>query len=437
MKTHIKVFSIILLGIIVSGNFSYSQFKEDAYRLSYLGLGFGARSLGLGTAFIGVANDFSAVYWNPAGLGRIRLNEISGGFSHLSYDNESSLLGDEQSFSNSGTNINSAGIVYPFPVTRGSLVFAIGYGRQTDFTSALGFKGFNNVSSIVEYPDSVELQGKILEGGGMNNWIVAGAVEAVKGLFIGLSLNFISGTYTYTRDYNENDIYNRYYIKGWNQKITIDEDIGGFTARAGLLYEFRKHNARLGFNIKFPSYLSLKENYTDDWTLLSDPDISPVDTLYPYDSYPEYDVVSPFVFSAGVSWTLGQLMLSGAFDYTDWSQMEFRNVSDPAILDENTVIKDSLTATLNLRFGAELSIPNTDLQLRAGFIYLPSPYKSDSSPNDQKFITGGLGWIVEDAIRFDFGYAYGFWDTQHAVVYANPSEKIRTHNVIASISYRF
>ena len=436
MKPNKKLLYIIV-GILFTFTLSYSQSKEDAYRLSYLGLGFGARSLGLGTAYLGVANDFSAVYWNPAGLGRIQLNEITGGFSHLSYNNKSSLFGNEQEFSNSNTTINSVGIVYPFPVAQGSLVFAIGYGRQNDFASALGFKGFNNVKRIIEYPDSIELQGKVLENGGINNWIVGGSLEAARGLFIGLSLNFISGTYTYNRDYNENDIYDRYYIKGWHQKVTIDEDIGGFTARAGLLYEFQRANARLGFNIKFPSYLSMKENYTDDWTKFADADMPAVDTLFPYNSYPEFDVVTPFVFSTGLSWTFGQLMLSGALDYTDWTEMEFRNVSDPAMLDENTVIKDSLTSTLNFRFGAELSIPRTDLQLRAGFAYIPSPYRSDKSPNNQKFITAGLGWIVEDAIRFDVGYAYGFWDTQHEVIYANPTEKITTHNVIATVSYRF
>ena len=49
--------------------------------LSASGLGLklvGARAFSLGGAFRGVANDFSAAYWNPAGL--TRLNGFQVGF---------------------------------------------------------------------------------------------------------------------------------------------------------------------------------------------------------------------------------------------------------------------------------------------------------------------------------------------------------------------
>lgn len=38
----------------------------------FLRMGVGARALGMGGAFTGLANDASAIYWNPAGLDRIR-----------------------------------------------------------------------------------------------------------------------------------------------------------------------------------------------------------------------------------------------------------------------------------------------------------------------------------------------------------------------------
>ena len=34
--------------------------------------GIGIRALGMGGAFVGLANDYSASYWNPAGLGQGR-----------------------------------------------------------------------------------------------------------------------------------------------------------------------------------------------------------------------------------------------------------------------------------------------------------------------------------------------------------------------------
>ncbi|MBP1769288.1 MAG: long-chain fatty acid transport protein, partial [Candidatus Aminicenantes bacterium] len=34
--------------------------------------GFGARAAAMGGAFVGLANDYTAVYWNPAGLALIK-----------------------------------------------------------------------------------------------------------------------------------------------------------------------------------------------------------------------------------------------------------------------------------------------------------------------------------------------------------------------------
>jgi len=445
MKT-IQTFILLVFVTLLFTASSFSQYKEDAYRLSYLGTGIGARSLGLGTAYTGIADDFTAVYWNPAGLGQIENNEISGGLSHFSYENDNTFLGKKESFSSSATNLDNIGLVYPFPAQQGHLVFAIGYGRQSDFTTALAFSGFN--SSITgrtsaSYPDSVDIATNILESGGMNNWIIAGAIEAERGLFIGASLNFISGSYTYNRDFVGSDPKNLYYMYQIDRQYSIDEDIGGVTGRIGLLYETRNQRGRIGLNIKFPSYLSLRDDWSDVTNYYDD--IPDSDYTYKESGYSEFDLVTPFVFSAGISWTFGDLLLAGSVDYTDWTQMEFKNTYTE-LMQENTVIKEKLKSTVNLRLGAEFAVPTTDISVRAGFAYLPSPFKFQSSTNAQKYITGGLGWKIEDAIRLDIGYAYGFWDTAHEVNYdpgytdnypATTSEKIRTHTVLASLMYRF
>jgi long-subunit fatty acid transport protein len=445
MKT-IQMFVLVFVILFLFAGTSFSQYKEDAYRLSYLGTGIGARALGMGTAFTGIADDFSAAYWNPAGLGQIEKNEISGGLSQFSYGNDNTFLGNKKSFSSSSTNLDNFGLVYPFPVQQGHLVFAIGYGRQSDFTTALAFSGFNpNVTgkNPSDYPDSIDINTNILESGGINNWIVAGAIEAQRGLFIGASLNFVSGTYSYSRDYLGSDTKNLYPWFDINRQYSIDEDIGGITGRLGLLYETRNKRGHIGLNVKFPTYLSLRDDWTDI-TYYYD-DIPDSDYTAKESGYSEFDVVTPFVFSAGISWQFGDLLLAGSVDYTDWTQMEFRNTYAD-LMQENTVIKQKMNATTNLRLGAEFSVPNSDVALRAGFAYLPTPFKFQTSSNAQKYITGGLGWNIEDAVRLDVGYAYGFWDTAHEVYYdpgfmdnypATTSEKITTHTVNVSLLYRF
>ena len=50
--------------------------EETKYAGSFLDLGIGARALSLGGAFVGIADDGSAFYWNPAGLSLLKTLEI-------------------------------------------------------------------------------------------------------------------------------------------------------------------------------------------------------------------------------------------------------------------------------------------------------------------------------------------------------------------------
>jgi len=48
------------------------------YAASFLDIGVGARALGMGGAFSGLADDATAFYWNPAGLSFLESTQISG-----------------------------------------------------------------------------------------------------------------------------------------------------------------------------------------------------------------------------------------------------------------------------------------------------------------------------------------------------------------------
>jgi hypothetical protein len=423
----------------------------------------------MGTAYTGVASDFSAMFTNPAGLGQIRLSEVSFGLSNLSYNNSSTFLSNPSSFSNSATSINNIGFVYPFPTVRGSMVFAVAYGRNADYTTALSFHGFNRTSSIIPtldpnmisglflqdglgnipYVDSMDQQGKVLEGGATNNWTVSGAIEAANNLYLGISLNFISGSYNYNRTYAESDIKNKYVtppypdslaLFGINLQNTIDDDISGFSARLGLLYKINS-KARFGISVKTPTWYSITETFTDDGTShFRFADVYGYsDYSYTSDNTTQYDVSTPYVFAGGFSYDFGTLMLSGDVEYTDWTQMSFSN-ADPQVINYNTDIKEWFRATTNFRVGGEYEIPTLNgFRIRAGYAYLPSPYKNDISGANQKFITGGLGFIVENSVAFDIGYARGWWDTNHVQYDGAPAtvEEIKTDTIIGTILYRF
>ena len=76
-----KKFAFILIFVFAFGLSSFSSAQEGIF---FLGeeLGVGSRAMGMGGAYVGIADDYSALYWNPAGLGQIRRMEVNVGFSH-------------------------------------------------------------------------------------------------------------------------------------------------------------------------------------------------------------------------------------------------------------------------------------------------------------------------------------------------------------------
>ena len=465
---------LILFGslILILSQKSFAQFPEDALRLSQSGLSVGARALGMGGAFTGIANDFSAIYWNPAGLGQIRQFEISGGIDHISYNNDVTFFNQPRSYSNSSTNLSTAGFVYPIPTRRGSLTLAFGYNRSADFSTALAFNGFNTVSSIIpslydpnENQDlawqlyledttgyspiqkNVNQRGTVLENDGVNNWSFAGALEVTPQLYVGATLTLMSGSYSYIRNFVEEDT-KRLYTKppfDFQQLIldnTIDWDLSGYGLKVGLLYNIRDR-ARVGFTVKVPSRFTVKEKFRSDGTsVFKTPDKNGASQYSAsITGSSEYDVQTPFVFGGGVSVNAGGLVLSGEAEYTNWGEMEFKNPSANigGLTGKNADIKSLFRATTNLRAGAEYTIPATDLRLRGGFVYHPSPFDGDPSSFAQKYITGGIGFAVESSVFIDVAYAHGYWDTFH-VNYdptSRTDESVTTNNVLFTITYRF
>src|SRR5512136_2646810 len=105
---------LLCLFLLGSGQ-ALAQFPEDALRLSMSGFGVGARALGMGGAYTGVASDYSAIYWNPAGLAQMTRAEFSAGLSYLNTKDDGTFLGSTTGAENNVTNLNSFGIVHPVP----------------------------------------------------------------------------------------------------------------------------------------------------------------------------------------------------------------------------------------------------------------------------------------------------------------------------------
>jgi hypothetical protein len=79
---------------------------------AFLDIGVGARGIGMGGAFTALADDSSAVYWNPAGLARLEKRELSVSHAELG-------LGTREDF-----------LAYAHPTARGTFAAAMTYLSQ-------------------------------------------------------------------------------------------------------------------------------------------------------------------------------------------------------------------------------------------------------------------------------------------------------------------
>ena len=68
------------------------QTSSDAIRLFEKEKGFGTYALGLGGAYSALSNDYSGIYWNPAGLSSIKKSTLNIEFNNNYVTNNINFL---------------------------------------------------------------------------------------------------------------------------------------------------------------------------------------------------------------------------------------------------------------------------------------------------------------------------------------------------------
>jgi hypothetical protein len=111
--------------------FSLGEQRVGTSSGTFLKIGVGARATGLGESFVAVANDPTAIYWNPAGLASMQRQEVS--LSHISWPGD----------------VNYEHVSYVLPVQRlgGSLAFQLG-ALSTEIDETTEFQPFGTGRSF-------------------------------------------------------------------------------------------------------------------------------------------------------------------------------------------------------------------------------------------------------------------------------------------------
>ncbi len=477
----IKINIISLIFILTSALFA--QNLNDAFRLGEQNLDYDARTLSLGNSTIGSFGNFSSSLINPAGLGTVKRDIFSMSFNSNGFKNSTEFINSSMISDRNNGNVNQISLVMPLPVKRGSAVVAFGYSQGKDFNSILEFNAFNNsntsmIQDLTAFNDDIAYElgvsypvfdsndeyiedetsingrlhqsGKLIEKGSSDSWIMAGAAEIAKNLYVGGTFNIISGDYTSNRTYQEDDYDNDIYdglldpsdpnttgFESFFINDIIDWDISGWDFRLGLLYK-TDGILNFGATVKFPTYYTIEERYSIYGESYFTQNYFEVN--YPGEVF-EYEISTPMEYSGGFSASFPFVTLNASAKFVDYSQMEFTHGFDKdELFEKNNVIEELFESTINWNLGAEFTLPYPAFKIRGGFIYKPSPYIDDDPEFDKKYITAGVGFPIAKKLLFDFAYVHGWWNNygdNYDVEVSRTLQDINLNKLVFSVSYIF
>lgn len=443
------------LGLMMIGHVN-GQSDVDAVFPFYGEFGPGARAMALGGAYSALAEDFTATYWNPAGLAQIRKMEFYGSMSQLRVTNQIEYQGTTTENTNGFNQFNALGAVFPVPTFRGSLVFAIGYNRVNqydDFNVVEGYPDPGNGRRFYQNHETTVV-------GGLGQWTFAGAVDLTENMSLGATLNILSGknnhSIRYYADDRSEDADPPLFIDGESIEMMEDEanieynpDYSGVSFKIGSLFR-PIENLRIGLTVSTPAYVRVEENSIDAETIRLD-DSTYIDLGG--EAFRKYRLTSPWRFEIGAAYKYRWFTGSGSVEFVDWTQTRFESsiIDDEGRDIDNAINRSILSdyrATTIYRLGGEFVVPALGAKLMAGYMHHPSPYKAsvEEVNSDRNYLSAGVSFLVDKQVKIDMAYQHGWWKRSTVDSYLGQDingnyfethDKMTTNRFLVSLSYRF
>ena len=456
---NMKAYSILF---IICFSIIGAQVPDDAINFYNDADGIGARAQAMGNAFVGIADDYSATYWNPAGLAKMQKSELTGDFNYLRFNNSTTYLGSISVDDQKMTKLNAIGLAYKFPTTRGSLVMSVGYNRFKNYDSYLNLSGYSSQSNdlgfeleddagswdIYHFDQNVQQNEKIIEDGYMSITSIAAGLAMSPRFYLGLALNFHGGYHHYLFDYSQTDVDNIYNqfpadFYQYSQHQSIKSKFKGFNIKVGSMF-LLTDELFLGLAIDLPTSIHVREIYTaNDVLTFDDGYVSDMDLGA---GEWEYQINYPYKISGGIALDLKKVLLGASCEYIDWSSAQFDIPEGYSLsqdyrdmLAENVYFQEDFRPVFAYSGGGELRIFGSGLKLRGGYRYVPSPYSGADKNLDRQYYSAGFGFEFDQNAELNASYTKGFFkrDSYDYLTPAIAHEKITSERIQAGLTYRF
>ena len=443
-KKALSLFSVVLIVL-----FSYAMSWGSGFGITSIGF----KATGMGGAFRGVVDDWSASFWNPAGLASMDYSEVSASFSVLSprpsYEPNISFEGFEVGYKNGikwypdDKNLevpNFGGFVKigKWGGFTTGMSFFIPYSAKYDWDLYQPPPGYETGTPYPRKNHQIDLE--VLD---FHPSIARELVEDKLSAGLGLSVMFANFLYRRTilvPTDPQLEIERPY--ENFPLDAKLDEDGWGFGFNLGILYKLTP-KIQLGISYRSPIDLGLSGKTTLD---LYSPDNPWLRDLLIY-KYPgtgieryirgklfsqeldeEVDLSLPGDFGVGIAF-MPHERITLAFDVNrvNWSRLE--KINPRFLVDKIGIVGDSIISPEMLLESAEKCdvlfnwddvtrisfgfafLPLENLPVCGGFYFDPSPISDNTlSPilpeiEDKSGITLGIGYDFGD---LGIGYNYEY-----------------------------
>jgi hypothetical protein len=245
LGNHLTIIALLLL-IQVS---AYGAFENVDY---------GARSLGMGSAYISVADDASAVFWNTSGIARIEQNELEMSYMELYY------------------LVSYGSLSYAQRIKGGSVGLGVisssdsdGVYQEMELVACYGRKFFNNLSvgSGVKYLSSGANTGNVNIGNGKGVAIDFGCQYQLmnNAITFGMRLRNLVGYVAYNRKAIMDIAGEKYsqmpdFSYGFGVSVSIDR-LFPIMKDTILAVEIADNDIHTGLEYTFRDILSIRAGY--------------------------------------------------------------------------------------------------------------------------------------------------------------------------------
>jgi long-subunit fatty acid transport protein len=414
-------------------------------------VGSGARAVGMGGAFIAIADDATAASWNPGGLIQLERPELSiVGSYFLRQEDYSSSSHPEAATDDSfdSLDLNYLSAVYPFALLGHNMVVSINFQRLYDFTKDIDFT-FSNRGQIDATAFSTLTQKiRFEQEGGLKTISPAYCVQITPRFSLGATLNF------WTDQFFENGWDEKYTAKGngdlniggnsnpFKTNVRIEDeysDLEGINFNIGFLWDVIPM-ITIGGVFKSPFTADLKHKkstkISQEYTDLPDGA-----SIYSDKFKEDVELDFPMSYGLGIAFRFSDALTCALDIYrTEWGEFEYkdgkRNKTSP--IDGRPASQSDIDPTHQVRLGAEylLFLEKTIVPLRFGLFYDPQP--AEGSPEDFYGFSLGSGVIVGPLI-LDAAYEYRFGNNVNGSVIGIPGTDadVAQHKILISAIYHF